>query len=148
VRGREKELFQPKIISPHLVLSPRFALDLDGRYAVSHGPFLIPSAKDFDLDFLKFFTAVLNSSVVHWYLGTHAYRFARGYVKLDPAYLRKVPVPDPSRISPSHFNQIVSLVDSRIKTGDMSVDTEIDNLVLDAYSLTSADRKLLGVEAD
>ncbi len=148
VRGREKELLQPKIISPYLVLSPRFALDIDGKYTVSHGPFLIPSVKDFDLDLLKFFTAVLNSSVVHWYLGTHAYRFARGYVKLDPAYLRKVPVPDPSRISPAHFNQIVRLVDRRIKTNNMNLEVEIDKLVLDTYKLTLADRKLLGLESN
>ena len=91
---------------------------------------------------------MLNSSVVHWYLGTHAYRYARGYAMLDPVYLRKIPVPDPSRISPSHFNKIVRLVEKRIETSDISLDAEIDSLVLDAYSLTSADRELLGVERE
>ncbi|MHC4476424.1 MAG: Eco57I restriction-modification methylase domain-containing protein [Planctomycetota bacterium] len=145
VRARQKDLLQPKIVSPHLVLSPRFALDLTGQYAVSRGPFLVPREKEVDLELLKFFTAALNSSIVHWYLGTHAYRFSRGYVKLDPRYLSEVPVPDPSRVKPSEFRRIVSLVDERIETGSLDLDGKIDKLVLDTYGLTSAERELLGV---
>jgi hypothetical protein len=146
LRARERDLLQPKIISPHLVLSPRFALDIGGKYAVTRGPFLIPREKATDLQLLQFFTGVLNSSVVHWYLGTHAYRFSRGYVKLDPTYLRKIPVPDPARISPSLFNEIIALVAKRIKTNNTSVEFEIDALVLDAYGLSAAERSLLEVE--
>jgi hypothetical protein len=146
LRAREKELLQAKIVSPHLVLSPRFALDITGKYAVSHAPFLIPREKDFDIELLKFFTAVMNSSVVHWYLGTHASRFSRGYVKLDPAYLRGIPVPDPSKISPAYLKRIISLVDERIKKKKMSLDGEIDQLVLEIYGLSSAELALLGVE--
>lgn len=148
VRPRAKELLLPKIISPYLILSPRFALDIRGKYAISRGPFLIPSAKDSDLELLMFFTAVLNSSVVHWYLGIHAHRFSRGYVVLDLAYVRKIPVPDPSRISPSHFNEIVRLVEKRIKTRNMSLDAKINKCVLNLYNLTSADLKLMGIEED
>jgi len=146
LRGREKELLQPKIISPHLVLSPRFSLDVKGKYTISHAPFLVPRERDDDLEMLKFFTGVLNSSVVHWYLGTHAYRFSRGYVKLDPIYLRGVPVPDPSKVSPLLFKKIVNLVDTRIKTRKMNLDIEIDKLVLEAYGLTAAERKIVGAE--
>lgn len=144
--AREKELLQAKIVSPHLVLSPRFALDSKGKYAISRAPFLIPREKDLDIELLKFFTAVLNSSVVHWYLGTHAYRFSRGYVKLDPAYLRGIPVPDPSKISPAYLKRIISLVDERIKKKKMSLDGKIDQLVLEIYGLNSAERALLGAE--
>jgi hypothetical protein len=146
LRAREKELLQPKIVSPYLVLSPRFALDIKGIYAVSHAPFLVSRERDVDIEMLKFFTAVLNSSVVHWYLGTHAYRFSRGYVKLDPAYLRRVPVPDPSKVNPSHLKKIVSLVNEIIKTKKVSLSVEIDKLVLEAYGLTSNERALLGEE--
>ena len=34
-------LLRPKLVVPHLVIVPRFALDGRGRYAVSHSPFLI-----------------------------------------------------------------------------------------------------------
>jgi tRNA1(Val) A37 N6-methylase TrmN6 len=146
VRGREKDLLQPKIISPHLVLLPRFALDIEGKFAVSHSPFLIPRARDNDLDLLKYFTAVLNSSVVHWYLGSHAYRFSHGYVKLDPNYVKKIPVPDPSKVSPTLFTKIISLVNKRLKTDDAKVEDEIDNLVRDIYGLSSSECQLLNVE--
>ena len=148
VRGREKELLQPKIVSPHLVLLPRFALDIEGKFAVSHAPFMIPKIRDYDLDFLKFFTAVLNSSVVHWYLGTHAYRFSRGYVKLDPNYVKQIPVPDPSKVSPNLFAKIVNLVDKRLKTEDTAIEDQIDKLVLEMYGLSSAEVQLLGAGSE
>ena len=145
VRGRERELLNPKIVAPHLVLLPRFALDTKGKYAVSHAPFMIPRAKDCDLDLLKFFTAVLNSSVVHWHLGTHAYRYSRGYVVLEPGYVSKIPVPNPSKVSPTVFAKIIGLVDKRIETGDILLEKEIDKLILEAYGLDQTEKKLLGV---
>jgi tRNA1(Val) A37 N6-methylase TrmN6 len=143
---RGRHLLQPKIVSPHLVLSPRFALDLTGKYAVSHGPFLVPREKKTDMEMLKFFTGVLNSSVVHWYLGTHAYRFSRGYVKLDPKYLRSVPVPDPSKVPPTDLTRIVELVSERMVTANTALDSRIDELVLNAYGMTARERTLLGAE--
>jgi len=85
-----KDLLKPKIISPHLVLSPRFALDTNGSYAISHAPFMIPREKDVDLNLLKFFVAVLN---------------------------------------------FLQLVNERIKKGDESLDSNIDELVLKCYNL-------------
>src|SRR6266852_9892915 len=42
IRTRQpRHLLRPKIVTPHLVISPRFALDLHGRYAVSHGPYVV-----------------------------------------------------------------------------------------------------------
>ncbi len=146
VRGREKELLQPKIVAPHLVLVPRFALDVEGKYAISRGPFIIPRVKDSDLAVLKFFAAVLNSSVVHWYLGSHAYRFSRGYVMLDPKYMRHIPVPDPSKVAPTLFVKIIDLVDERMKGGDAELEKKIDALILETYGLDLAERELLGAE--
>lgn len=143
-RHRGSELLRPKIIGPHLVLVPRFALDAKGRYAISRAPFFITKGEEDDLDLLRFFTGVLNSSVVHWYLGAHAYRFSRGYVMLDPKYLRTVPVPDPSRVAPDLLNRLVSLVQERIDQGDARLEDEIDRLVIEAYGLGAADLALLG----
>jgi hypothetical protein len=96
---------------------------------------MIPREKDVDLNLLKFFVAVLNSSIVHWFLSTHAYRYSRGYVMLDPQYLRKIPVPNPSKISSLLFNKILQLVNERMKRGDESLDSNIDELVLKCYNL-------------
>jgi len=147
VRGREKDMMQPKIISPHLMLLPRFSLDAQGKYAVSHAPFLVPRGKECDLDFLKFFTAVLNSSVVYWYIGTHAYRYSRGYVMLDPKYVKHIPVPDPSRVAPTLVARLIALVDKRVKTGDIAIEEKIDEIALDAYGLSQAERNLLRADS-
>lgn len=145
VRAREKELLQPKIITPHLMLLPRFSIDLKGEFAVSRAPFLIPRAenKENDLDFLKYFLAVLNSSVVHWYLGSHAYRFSRGYVKLDPKYVSQIPVPDPSLVPPTCLKNIIELVDNRINTGNPTIENKIDKEIINLYALNSSEIKLL-----
>lgn len=147
VRAREKEMMQPKIIAPHLMLLPRFAIDATGKYAISRAPFLVPRGKEYDLDFLKFFTAVLNSSVVYWYIGTHAYRYSQGYVMLEPKYVKHIPVPDPSKVSPVLVARLIALVEKRIKTGDIAIEKEIDEISLDAYGLSQAERKILYADA-
>ena len=146
VRGREKEILRPKIISPYLVLLPRFALDVEGKFVISHSPFMFPKARDNDLDLLKFFTAVLNSSIVHWYLGSHAYRYSKGYVKLDPNYVKKIPVPDPSKISPTLFKKIINLVNKRLQTDDAKYEDQIDIIVREIYGLSSDEFQLLNSE--
>ena len=145
VRRRSGDLLCPKIISPHLMLMPRFALDMKGKYAISRAPFMIPRKSQSDLELLKFFTAVLNSTVVHWYLGTHAYRYSHGYVKLDPAYLENVPVPDLARTPPSDFQKIVRMVEERIRTGNAGIDKKIDESVLEVYGLSASERSALGI---
>jgi len=140
----EEKMMCPKIISPHLVLFPRFALDINGKYAISHAPFLVPKEKEKDIELLKFFAAVLNSSVVHWYLGTHGYRYSRGYLVLEPRYLKEVPVPDPSKISPDKIQKIIRLVDKRIQSGNQNLDKNIDDLVLECYGLSTNEREFLG----
>jgi len=143
VRGREKDnILRPKIIAPHLMLVPRFALDLEGKYVVSRGPFVFPRENN-DPAFLKFFAAVLNSSVVHWYLGSHAYRFSEGYVQLDPKYVRAIPVPDPSRLASALRTRIVELVDRRLESESLELERELDCLVLEAYGLDSGEKALV-----
>ncbi|MCK4374500.1 MAG: N-6 DNA methylase, partial [Candidatus Brocadiae bacterium] len=146
VRGRERELLQPKIVCPNLMLVPRFALDQEGKYVVTRAPFLIPRQRRADTDLLMFFTGVLNSSVAHWYLTTHAHRFSRGYVKVEPATLKNFGVPDPARIPSGDFARIVELVKKRIESRDRRVEGEIDTMVLQAYGLTAAERQVIGAE--
>ena len=104
-------ILRPKIVCPHLMLTPRFAVDLRGSYAVSRSPFLIQKEAENDLEFLKFFCAVLNSSVAHWFINSHAPKYSRGYNRIEVALLKKVPVPDPSQIKPGTLKEIVGLFD-------------------------------------
>jgi hypothetical protein len=81
--------------------TPRFAVDFRGNYAVSHSPFLVPKKGQYDPVFLKFFCAVFNSSVCHWFISTHAPKYSRGYNRIEVPLLKSIPVPDPAHAHPA-----------------------------------------------
>lgn len=144
-----ENMLRPKIVSPHLVLMPRFALDPKGKYAVSHGPFLYPKESGGEQDLLKFFLAVLNSSVCYWFVSAHSFKYSKGYTMLEPAPLKNVPVPDPTKVSPRTMSRIVRLVEKRLVSDDSDVahvEKEIDILVTELYGLSTAERKAIGLD--
>ena len=144
-----EHMMRPKIISPHLVLIPRFSLDREGKYAISQAPLLYPKETGAEQDMLRFFVAVLNSTPCYWYIATHSHVYRGGYVMLEPVTLKKTPVPDPARVSPAIKRRILALVDERLSlSGIAAVDVEkqIDRLVADLYGLSSQERRALGME--
>ena len=144
-----EHMMRPKIISPHLVLIPRFSLDREGKYAISRAPLLYPKETGAEEDMLRFFIAVLNSTPCYWYIATHSHVYRGGYVKLEPGTLKKTPVPDPARVPPAIKRRILALVDERLSlSGIAAVDVEkqIDKLVADLYGLSSQERRALGME--
>ena len=150
VRPRPPEhMMRPKIISPHLVLIPRFSLDREGKYAISHSPLLYPKETGAEDDLLRFFVAVLNSTPGYWYIATHSHVYRGGYVMLEPKTLRRTPVPDPTQISPATKRRLLALVDERLLlSGPATLDVEkqLDKLIADLYGLSSQERQALGME--
>ena len=141
-------MMRPKIISPHLVMVPRFSFDREGKYAVSHAPLLYPKETGAEDDLLRFFLAVLNSTPCYWDIATHSHVYRGGYVMLEPKTLRKTPVPDPTRMSPATKRHLLELVDKRLLlSGPVTLDIEkhIDELVADLYGLSSQERQALGM---
>lgn len=140
---------RPKIISPHLVLVPRFSLDLQGRYAVSRCPLLYPKDTGAERDLLRYFVAVLNSTPCFWYIATHSHVYQRGYAMLEVKTLIRTPVPDPARVPLKSLRQLLKLVDKRLSSsGSPALDLErqIDATVADLYALSSEERRALGME--
>jgi hypothetical protein len=148
-RPRDPEsMLRPKIVCPHLMLTPRFALDSIGHFAVSRSPFSIARDSNEEATLLKFFSAVLNSSVSSWYLKTYAPKYAHGYNRVEANLLKSIPVPDISRVDAGELHRITSAVD-RFTSGraSRSLDAEIDELVAELYGFTSLERKnILGFE--
>ena len=58
----QKTLFSIKILTPHLVLLPKFSLDISGKYAVSRSPFLTGKEGFESEDLLNFFLGILKFS--------------------------------------------------------------------------------------
>ncbi len=135
---------RPKIVCPHLMLTPRFALDSRGIFAVSHSPFLIAKDSGEEPTLLRLFTAVLNSSVCSWYMRTHAPKYAKGYNRLEANLLKAMPSPDVGRIDTADLQKILVSVD-KLSSGKShgSLDSEVDHLVAQLYGFTSRDRKIL-----
>jgi hypothetical protein len=145
VRPRTPDtLLRPKIVCPHLMLTPRFAVDVKGGFAVSHSPFIIASDPAEEPVLLRFFCGVLNSSVCNWYLRRYAPKYGGGYNRLEVASLRGVPVPDFARISAGDLSSVIRLVDRLMLTNnDERLDGELDDLIARLYGFTPGERKEL-----
>ncbi len=144
-----ENLLVPKIISPHLVLLPKFSLDLEGKYAISRSPLIYPKEKDMEADLLQFLVAILNSPIAYWYITTHSHRYSRGYAMLEPKTLKQIPIPNPMKVSAKQMKELLDLVDRRIKvTASLYLDIEnqIEEIVSDIYGLSTSERKALGIE--
>ena len=150
VRPRPPEhMMRPKIISPYLVLVPRFSLDREGKYAISRAPLLYPKETGAEDDLLRFVVAMLNSTPCYWHIATHSHVYRGGYVILYPKTLKKIPLPDPTQISPATKRRLLTLVDKRLSlSGPAALDIgkQIDELVADLYGLSSQERQALGME--
>jgi hypothetical protein len=51
-------MLAPKIVGPHLMLTPRFAVDAGGAFAVSRSLFFVDEAGGLDPTLLRFFCGV------------------------------------------------------------------------------------------
>ncbi len=135
-----RALLRPKIVTPHLILFPRFALDAEGKYGVSHAPYLFPSrtAPGEEIEILTYFLAVLNSSAAHWQMITLSGKYRHGYAVLEPATLKKVRVPSPAMISPTVMgtirHHVGKLVDPEWERDGSAVE-ELDRIISDLYGI-------------
>ncbi|MCH8095509.1 MAG: N-6 DNA methylase [Proteobacteria bacterium] len=139
-----KRILRPKIVCPHLMLAPRFAVDTKGTLLVSRSPFLISKSSEEEITFLKFFCAILNSTVVQWYISRHSYKYSRGYHRIEVSLLKNVPAPNPAAISKQLMNRVISLVDDCIALGPTpQKEEEIDKIVSDIYELSTEEKKII-----
>jgi type I restriction-modification system DNA methylase subunit len=144
-----EHMMRPKIVTPHLVVVPRFALDIEGKYAVSHSPLMYPIAEDAGVELLRYLVAILNSTTCYWYVAAHSHQYQHGYTMLEKKTLAETPIPDPSKVSSAMKRKIIGLVESRLSAEGESVipiGREIDRLVAELYGLTRDDRIAIGMD--
>jgi hypothetical protein len=145
----------PKIITPHLVFTPKFSLDIEGRYAVSRSPFLVLK-NDLELNSIKndlmfFMLGILNSSVCTWYLLNHTSRYKHGFMMIEPSSLKEIPVIDPVSSSKSTFLKFVSLVKERFVCSEsnsnfnkiIELEKEIDRMAVEFYKLNKEENDII-----
>jgi methylase of polypeptide subunit release factors len=155
-RPRKRDfMLIPKIITPHLVFTPRFSLDIKGKYAISRCPFLVLK-KDSEQGFAKhdlifYILGMLNSSVCTWYLLNHTSRYQNGFMMIEPASLKEIPVVDPIYLSKISFLKFVALVKERFLYQEddsnfskvIEIEKEIDRISMDFYGLNKGERNVI-----
>lgn len=140
-------LMRAKIVSPHLIVMPRFSLDEDGRFAVSHCPLMYPRERGSDVELLRYFLAILNSPVSLWQIVQLSHKYRRGYAMLEPKTLKQMAVPDPARVPVRTMKRIQAVVSRRLKDpSDRRAELQIDDLVAQLYGLSPTERSLVGME--
>ena len=150
LRTRQPEhILSPKIVTPHLTIVPKFAVDLQGKFGISHSPFFILKGEGGEKEMLLYFLGMLNSTPSYWYISNHSHKYSKGYTMLEVKTLNQTPIPDPSSIANRDFKKMVELVERRIKSSaleSINLEKEIDALACKLYNLSSDDKKVLGIE--
>lgn len=142
-----REVLGPKIVVPEVFLVPRFGLDIKGRWAVSHSPFVCAPPEVGDEALLLMLTAMLNSGISAWYIDSNARKFRNQYNKLSVSLLRQVPMPDltrvPLRIRRSIIDRTKALIRNDVEF-DLEAAAELDTLVMrEVYGLTDDEVSLV-----
>lgn len=151
------KMLVPKIVTPHLVFTPKFSFDFKGEYAIARAPYLVLAKKyleefsNFELqeELMLYFTAVLNSRVSFWYLFSITPQYSRGYAMLEPKYLNNIPIPDPFKIPKRIYANLIFLIKERIALKDNSesifVQKKIEEIITTLYGLSDEEKRYLNV---
>jgi hypothetical protein len=143
-RPREPStILRPKIVCPHLMLTPRFAVNPNGRLAVSRSPFVFSKDMGEEQTLIRLFCAVLNSTVCNWYLRTYAPKYGSGYNRLEVNLLNATLVPNLADIDAVTLASIVNIVDRLSIKPDFEVDNTLDDLICELYGFTPTERREL-----
>lgn len=138
-------ILSPKIITPHLVFVPKFAIDLEGNITTSHSPYLYLS-NDLDSELLYYFLGMLNSSPCFWYISSHSHKYGGSYNRLEVATLKNTPIPDPSTLNHSALVRFINLIKQRLNSKQSDkiyrLENEIDMLACQFYGLTKDEIQL------
>jgi hypothetical protein len=129
-----KEILRPKIVGPHLMLLPKFSVDVEGKFMVSRSPYLYHSQNDEEM--LLLILGFLNSSIGHWQIVTQSHRYSRGYARLEASTLKTFRVPTPASVPPRHTASIIDAVNS-MRHGELSskAGESLDAAVASVYGI-------------
>lgn len=147
-RPREPEfMLTPKIVTPHLVFSARFSIDLKGIYAISRAPFLVLKNGVTGEEMLFYILAILNSRVCFWYMLNKTPKYQHGYAMVERKSLVDLPIPDPDKIENKiQILNLISLVKERLKAKREEIilfDTKIEEIVASLYDLSDQEKNFL-----
>lgn len=142
-----KNMLRPKIVTPHVVIAPKFGFDPAGRYAISRAPMIFSRfAKAGQRDHLIYLLGVLNSTACFWHIAQRAHVYDRGYSRLELARLRGTRIPAFKSVDKGAARRLIRAVEARLQAQGMpafELEREIDDIVSDLYNLDPRERQVL-----
>ena len=129
-----------------IIFMPKFSIDTQGKYGISHSPMLYPKIEENELIVIKYCTAVLNSSIGYWQLMKLSSKYSRGYLRLENHTLKEFSIPHPSEISQHILKDLIFIVDKILSEEyNQEYSIEIDNIVRSIYQITNDESIKLGI---
>jgi hypothetical protein len=132
------------LVDWHIQIEPDQILYVFNRFDLGR----IVENRNVESDLLRYFIAVLNSSICYRYISEHSHKYGSGYSMLEPRTLLKTPVPDPTKIATSEMYNLLLLVDKRLLASGreaIKLEIEINRFVANLYGLSDSELASYGV---
>jgi adenine-specific DNA-methyltransferase len=119
----------PRLIAPDISLGGNFSIDRSGKFYTTTTLYgYIKHDKVWES--YEFLLAVMNSTVLWFYLKTSGSVLANGYFRYKPAYLENFPIPEVSRQSEATISKLVScLLFEKSQNSPSSAAPFLDDLI-------------------
>lgn len=135
-----EEFEKEKIMWTDIAKEPSFVLVPQGVYA-NNTIYMINTEQ------ARYITAILNSSIVKFYLPLTATDLGGGGNRYFKQFVELCPIPDAEKQVRDQLSQFVDIIQEK-KTNDTEADTlvlekEIDELVMDLYNLTEEEKEII-----
>ena len=89
--------------------------------------------------------AILNSSILRWYIVNTGTTLANGFYRYKPGYLNKFPFPRLSKENESAILDIVSKIFVEFGNDVYTLDEQLDNMIFNFYDLTEQEQKIIKI---
>lgn len=136
-----KTLLVPKIVTPQVLIYPRFAYDIKGEFGVSHSPYIVPKLDNGDSDLLYLILPILNSTYFFWNLTNNSPKYRGGYFRISAQKILESPVPNITTIPENVKRSMIDLTKKLILKPDARDSTKIqkdlDEIVFKLYGIDS-----------
>lgn len=143
-------MLRPKVTCPHLLLWPKFSVDLSGKYVVSHSILIYPRDEYDTENMLAYLVTMLNSAVAFWQLQLMAHKYSRAYIRVEPMTVRNIRIPTPDDLSSKDMRTLMNNVHKIAGTDDplgkcRSELAQLNEISLRAFDFAEAELRALGI---
>jgi len=141
----------PKLLTPHLCITPKFAYDFGGKFAIARSPFIclkqeVNDTELSDHDLFYYLLGILHSRLAFWYMSQHSSSYSQGYLMLEKASLENLPIPAPNQILNENLIRFIELVKMRVAVTHFDfhskMDESINEEVFKFYGLTTKEKEI------